>query len=97
MKTKVLLKKHQGVVAVCDSNLVGRLLEEGKLQLDISEHFYKGEEKTEKEIINVLQQCTNANLVGENAVRIGIKSGIISKDHVIKIKGIPHAQKINIT
>lgn len=93
MKPKVLLKNHNGVIAICDSDIIGKTFEEGNLQLKISEYFYKGEEKSEKEIINMLKECLNANIVGKASIRIGLESGVISKEHVITVKGIPHAQK----
>ena len=31
---------HRFVIAVCDKNLMGKTLKEGKLRLVVSEHFY---------------------------------------------------------
>lgn len=83
------------VIAVCDENLLNKTLTDGKISLTVSEHFYKGEKKTEKEVIAVLQDASNANLVGKESVAAGIKAGIVSKDNVILIKGVPHAQAIS--
>ena len=80
------------ILAVCDSDLAGKKFEEGKLQLDLSGGFYKGEEMEEKKILGLFKVVHVVNLVGEKAVALGIKAGIIEKDRVIKVKGIPHAQ-----
>lgn len=80
------------IVAVCDSNLLGKRFEEKGLQLDLTGSFYKGEERSEEEIIKELKNCYIANFVGEKATKLGIKTGVINKDKVIKIKKIPHAQ-----
>ena len=41
-----IIKSYKNIVAVCDSELLGKKFESGKFQLDIKESFYKGEEKT---------------------------------------------------
>jgi len=82
------------VIAICDDELIGKRFEEGKLQLDLSSSFYKGEEKSEKEIIEMIGGAYIVNVVGEKSVSSVIKSGIVSKDNVIRIKNVPHVQAI---
>jgi len=81
------------VVAICDSKLIGKKFEEGKKQLDIRENFYKGEEMSEEEVLKLIQRQTiedaSFNIVGEESIEVAIKAGIISKEGVHKIKGIP--------
>lgn len=86
---------HSGesvVVALCDKDLVGKKFEDKKLQLDITERFYKGEEKPEQEIIEILKEAANINIVGKKSIKLALKAGVIEKENIIKIKGIPHAQ-----
>lgn len=96
MKCKILLKKHEGVIAICDSGLVGKSFQEGKLQLDVTERFYKGEPLKEGELIKIMQLCPNLNIVGKESIKLGLKSGAITKESIILIQGIPHAQKFSI-
>lgn len=95
MKSGVLIKVHESmgkkIVAVADKELIGKRFEEGERCLDITERFYKGKEETEEEILKILKQSTNTNFVGKKAVALGVKAGIITKDSIITIKGIPHA------
>jgi len=84
------------LVAVCDSELIGRRLEEGELSLEVSESFYKGEAVTEREVIANLRQATIANLVGERAVRCALANSFIEEANVIFIEGVPHAQMVRI-
>jgi len=88
-------KSYRDVVAICDSNLLGKKFEEGKFQLDIKESFYKGEEKTKQETISFMQNMSKEdstfNIVGEKSVNCAIKSSIISKNGIKKIKNIPFA------
>lgn len=94
----MLVKIHEfyrKIIAVCDSEILGRRFEEGNMQIEVSEAFYGGEEKEEAEVIEILKDLykedATFNLVGEKSVNAAIKAGIISKEGVIKIEGIPHA------
>ncbi len=92
MYLKIHNMKYENIVAVCDNNLIGRKFEEKNLQLDITERFYKGEELPEDKIILILKNSTNANIVGKESIKVALKAGIIKKENIIKIQGVPHAQ-----
>jgi len=98
MKSGVLIKTHESagkkITAVADKELIGKKFEEGERCLDVTGRFYKGKEKTEEEALKILKESTNTNMVGKKAVALGIKSGIITEDSIILIKGIPHAISI---
>ena|SRR3990167_280624 len=83
------------VIAVCDEGLLNKELDDGKRSLTVSEQFYKGDKKSENEVIAILKDASNANLIGEEAVAAGIKAGIVSKENVAVIKGVPHAQAVS--
>ena len=94
----MLIKIHRtyrDVVAVCDSELIGKYFKEGNFQLDIKESFYNGDEKTKEETIKMMEKmsCEDAtfNIVGEQAVNCALEAGIISKDGIKKIQGVPFA------
>ncbi|SRR3989338_327322 len=88
-----IIKSYREVVAICDSELLGKYFEEGNFQLDVKESFYKGNKKTEQEVIQIIldmkSEDATFNLVGERAVNAAIKAGLISEDSVRKIQGIP--------
>lgn len=99
MKVKIKLhKSYRPVVAICDSELIGKKFEEGIKQLDIRENFYNGEELDEEEAIKLIQDQSREdatfNIVGENAVNIAIKAGLISDDLALTIQNIPYALKL---
>ncbi len=83
------------VIAVCDEGLINKTLDDGKVSIAVSENFYKGEKKTEEEVIAILKDASNVNLIGKEAVAVGIKVGIVSKENVVTIKGVPHAQAVS--
>lgn len=94
----MLVKIHNSyrqIVAVCDSDLIGSKFEQGIKQLDIRESFYNGQEYEEKELIELMidlsKEDATFNIVGQNSVSCAIKAGIISKQGIMKISGIPYA------
>jgi hypothetical protein len=90
-----IIKSYRDIVAICDSELIGKKFEEGELQLDIKESFFKGEEISEVEAIKIIQEMSKEdatfNIVGEKSVNTALRVGIISKEGIKKIQGIPFA------
>lgn len=92
-------KSYRDVVAICDSDLIGKYFEEpsGEItkQLDIKESFYKGDEVSEDELKKIISDFSNEdatfNIVGERAVACAVETGIISNDSIKKIQGVPFA------
>ncbi|HLC33274.1 MAG TPA: DUF424 family protein [Candidatus Nanoarchaeia archaeon] len=91
---KVHKKDHRTIIAVCDKNLIGKLLEEKSRQLDLRGEFYKGEERTQEEIGDLMRNADGVNLVGEEAVKLGLQEGVITEDNVIIIDKVKHAQAV---
>ena len=88
-------KSYRDVVALCDSDLIGKRFEEGKFQLDIKESFYKGEEIPEEKAILILKKMSRNdatfNIIGKDSVQTAIKAGIIDEDAVEEIQGVQFA------
>jgi hypothetical protein len=82
------------LIAVCDSELVGHTFCEGELSLFVNQDFFKGQPANENEVKKALEDATIANLVGERSVACGIDCGVIDKNCVITINGVPHAQMV---
>ena len=80
------------VVAVCDEAILGKTLEDKKYTVKVSEHFYKGERKDVRSITPMLKAATYINIIGEEAVALGLKLKIITQENIILIAGVPHAQ-----
>ncbi len=92
MYIKINKSGEAEVLAVCDEDILGKTFEEKDLQLKISESFYKGEKKSEKEVLNLIENFDNINLVGKKSIKLAIDNDIISQDSIIYIEGVPHAQ-----
>lgn len=83
------------VVTVCDSELFGKKLQEGKFKLEVKESFYEGDEASFDECLEALEDATIGNLVG-SIVEKAIEAGYVNSDNVLEIEGVPHAQFVRI-
>jgi hypothetical protein len=87
-------EQRKMVLAVCDSELLGEKIEEGNKQLDLTSDFYKGKEKNDQEVADLMRNSYILNVVGEKSVNLAIKEELISGNHVDNIKGVPYAQAV---
>lgn len=92
MIVKIHRINNQKIIAICDSDLIGKKFEQGNLQLDLASDFYRGDEKSEKEALELLKEAYIVNIAGKKSVDLALKAGILDLKGVIKIKNIPHAQ-----
>ena len=84
------------IVAVCDTDILGKKFKEGKLVLKLEESFYKGEEVCENEVKEALSCANIANIAGKRSIACAVECGCVDPDTVIFIEGIPHAQMVQI-
>lgn len=100
----IFLKKyaseHGAVLAMCDEELLGRVLKQGKIYLDLEKYagFYKGELLNEEEASGIVkgEEIYSANVVGERSVAIMMSKGIVGKDDVKKVGKVPFVQIYNV-
>lgn len=93
---KVYTRQNGLLVAVCDKELIGKVLHDGDTEVKISPQFYKDELVGESEILVALHGAFAGNFFGERAVAVGVKSGLINKNSVKVIDGVPHAQFVRM-
>lgn len=88
-------RSYRDIVAVCDSELLGKHFEEENFQLDIKENFYNGDKVSEEELKDIMIKMSaedaTFNIVGKKSVNCAIKTGIISENGINKIQGVPFA------
>lgn len=90
-----VIRSYRDVVAVCDSELLGKKFEEEKFQLDVKEDFFGGDEIAEDRAIEIMKDMAKEdatfNIIGEQSVNTALKAGIISREGIRKIQGVPFA------
>lgn len=88
-----IIHSYRDVVTICDTELIGKYFEEQNYQLDVKESFYKGEEKTPEESLEIIQKMkaedATFNIVGEKAIELALQVRLISKEAIKEIQGIP--------
>ena len=94
----ILIKIHKSyrpVVAVCDSELYGKIIMEGIKQLDLRGPFFNGEEKTEEETKEILEDLrkedASFNIIGKVSCALAISVGLIDKESVFYVSEVPFA------
>jgi uncharacterized protein len=94
---KIFLVKHEIVLAMCDKELIGKKLKGRHGDVKVDRNFY-GEKVIEDEAmaVKLLVHCTIGNLMGKRIVTLATKKGFITKENVISIGGVPHAQFVKI-
>jgi hypothetical protein len=84
------------LLAVCDCELLGRTLREGKIVFHVKNEFYNGRKASVEEAIGMIDNSTIVNLVGKCCVEKAIAKGYVHPEAVLKIEGIPHAQIVKL-
>ena len=84
------------LVAVCDENLLGKTLIEGKIKFNVSKEFYGGELVDTATCIKHLKNATVANMVGKDTVEAAVEAGLVHKNAILYIQGEPHAQWVKL-
>jgi len=82
------------LLVITDQEILGKIYEEGKLQLDLTQKFYQGEEKSKKEIKLLLSKSRHLHLTGKEAVALGVEFGLVNPNKILYISQVPHAEVI---
>ena len=90
-----VIEAYRKIVAIADSELIGKKFFEGKKQLDVKESFYKGNLRNKEEMIDEIlfwaKEDATFNIVGEKSIKIALKTGIITQESIGTIDNIPYA------
>ena len=94
MEVYVNLKKvgRNVLLAICDSELLGKPLRQGKIVFHVKDEFYNGGKVTVEEAVGMIENSTIVNMVGKNCVEKAIQKGYVHPEAVLEIEGVPHAQ-----
>ncbi|RLG84585.1 MAG: DUF424 domain-containing protein [Thermoprotei archaeon] len=84
------------IVAVCDSDLLGKTISDDKISVYIDPVFYGGRLIDIEEALRLIDRSTIANLFGSKIVTAAMEKGLVHPDSVIEINGVLHAQIIKV-
>ena len=77
------------MVNMCDAELMGKDVVDGKLKIHISENYYGKKIVDKDEAIYLLKSASMLNLVGKETISLAIGLGIGSESGVKIISNIP--------
>ncbi|MDH5482303.1 MAG: DUF424 family protein [Candidatus Bathyarchaeota archaeon] len=84
------------LLAICDAEILGKTLREGKIVFCVKEEFYKGARVNIEEAVAMIENSTIVNMVGKNVVKTAMEKGYVHPEAVLNIEGVPHAQILKI-
>lgn len=96
ISVKVYQQGDDMIIGACDEHLLGKKFRRGKIQIDVAKRFYDGERIDRKTLETFLREATIANLVGKETVTCAIDLGLVDPNCILKIKGVPHAQVVQM-
>ena len=93
--SKVFQTKYDLVVAICDEELIEKEIDK-KLKIKVSKNFYGGRLVDEEIAVKLMKKATIGNLIGKKIVELAEKNGFITRENIILINGISHAQFVKV-
>lgn len=82
------------ILTICDSGLIGRRIEQGKLQLDLTSNFYRGTERDADWIRKAVDKAFVAMFIGRESVEMALKMNLILEKDAIIADNVPYTQCI---
>ncbi len=93
---KVHKHPSEMIIAVCDEEILGQTFRGEKSKITVTEGFYGGD-LVEEEFVRInMGSFTILNIVGNRAVDLAVREGIVSEDAVIVIGDVKHVQAVRM-
>jgi hypothetical protein len=80
------------LLAICDCEVLGKTLCEGKIIFHVKEDFYRGTKVNVDEAMSMIENSTIVNMIGRNVVGKALAKGYVHPEAILDIQGVPHAQ-----
>ena len=77
------------LVNICDEELIGRTVSEGKLKVHLSQEFYSGEVVDKGEALRLIRTCSIVNLAGTRSVSLAVDNAVGSPEAIREIEEVP--------
>jgi hypothetical protein len=90
---KTHLEKENLIVAICDEKLLCKKIGK-KPTVTVEKRFYGGELIDDKKAVELLKKANICNILGKEIINIALEKKFITKENIILIGDIPHAQFI---
>jgi hypothetical protein len=84
------------LLAICDAEILGKTLKDGKISFHVKRDFYMGARVDVDEAMCMIENSTIVNMIGKNVVNRAIEKGYVHPGAVLDIKGVLHAQIVKL-
>ncbi len=84
------------LLAICDAELLGKVLRDGKIVFEVRETFYRGIKMSAEEAVDLVGRSTIVNMIGPHIIQEALERKLIHPEAILKISGIPHAQIVKM-
>jgi len=84
------------LLAICDAEILGKTLREGKIVFQVKEEFYRGAKVSIEEAVAMIENSTIVNMIGKNVVKKAVEKGYVHPEAILNIEGVPHAQILKL-
>ena len=78
------------MLSICDENLIGRKIEDGKMILNLNSEFYKGKPLNKKELTSIIKEARIIHAVGKKSIDFLQNEKMVKR--VSFVKKVPFAQ-----
>ena len=86
---KIVSRNGNTMLNMCDSELLGKTISNGKLVMKISKNYYHDQFVEQEEAKDLLKKSNNINLVGNETISLSLELGIGTEQAVKLIDKIP--------
>ncbi len=77
------------MVNICDKDLLDQTIKEGELEIKISKDYFYSYLVDDEEVIKLLNECSIANLVGENIINKVLAHKLAEEISIRRIDNVP--------
>ena len=89
LSVRSLSWKDTTLINICDADLIGKTLNEGKLRMHISREYFGGQIVDSSEALQMMKNSSIVNLAGQRAVEIALANKLAAEQAVRLIEGVP--------
>ncbi len=86
---KIVSRNGNTMLNMCDSELLGKTISDGKIVMKINKNYYHDEYVEQEEAKELLEKSININLVGNESISLSLNLGIGSQQSVKLIDDVP--------
>ena len=86
---------YRSIVALADTDIIGKTFTEGIKQITITPNFFQDKEVSKQEALKILKEMDREdatfNIVGKESIQTALEAGVIQEKGIMTIDNVPVA------